>query len=151
MSKKFGSKFNKSNGFRAWTEDEENKVKVGLQEGKSIAEIALKCNRTEKAIKYRLYHLAEQDIAKGAAPDIILNKYHITKEEFAEHIKTVGCKYPECKNQISSKSAVGYCAQHLNIERVGKQDIEQLYTRINQIFEKMEKMEAAITTLTKKT
>lgn len=120
-------------GGRAWTEDEENKVKVGLGEGKSLAEIATKCNRTERAIKLRTYVFASQDIAKGTAPDVVLTRYRISAEEFAEHTKNNTCKHPECKNPSSPKSTLGYCAQHLNLERVGKKDLDQIFTKLDSL------------------
>jgi hypothetical protein len=159
MSKRNGYPRPKTAGhtFKTWTEEEENKVKVGLQDGKSITEIAAKCGRTEKAIKMRIYLLAEQDISKGTSPDIVLSKYHITKEEFAEHVKTVGCKYAECKNQISAKSTIGYCAQHLNIERVGKQDLDSISAKIetqmneiNNIKQNITKIETIVMAIAKK-
>ena len=131
--------YSRSNAnFRAWTEDEENRVKAGLLEGKSFAEIATNCNRTEKAIKMRTFYFATQDISKGAAPDIILQKYRITKEEFSEYDKNTKCKYAECKNTKSPKSALGYCAEHLNIERVGKNDLDNIMAKVEQNQKMME-------------
>jgi hypothetical protein len=134
----------KSFGSRLWTEDEENKVKVGLLEGKSIAEIATTCNRTEKAIRMRTLHLADQDIRKGATSDVVLKKYRITEGEFAEYNKNSKCKFDECKNARSSKSVLGYCAEHLNIERVGKYDLDSITTQIKQNSEKIDKLAVVV-------
>lgn len=149
-----------SSGFRAWTEDEENRVKVAISEGKSIAEIMTKCNRTEKAIRMRLRMFADRDISNGASPDIVLSKYKISPEEFAEYNKekkNSACKFPECGNQSSPKSTLGYCASHLNVERVGKKDIEFIMTALKQneensklINTKLDRIEAMLKTITEK-
>lgn len=137
-------------GFRAWSEDEENKVKILLSENISLAEIATRCDRTERAIKMRIYQLVSQDINKGTSPDIVLKKYRVSEEEYAEYNKDTNCKYPECKNNKSPKSTLGYCAEHLNIERVGKNDLDAISTQLKQNSEKIDKLINIVTLIAQK-
>lgn len=133
----------KSSGFRTWTEDEENRVRVGIAEGKSIAELATKCNRTEKAVRMRLNLFAEKDISKGAAPDVVLAKYKIPTEDFAMHNKekkNTMCKVADCGNPSSPKSTLGYCATHLNVDRVGKKDMDAITESLKRIEEMQKNM-----------